>query len=232
MENVILKKKEGKIIAIKLTPSVTQRINNDCELHLCWENCKNAEPNMCKKVADKRKKYLDQYPFVTNGYQVIGEDGKVKQFKVTECANYEKVEKKPLTAEDKKRIRKAKDGLITQYFNSETTDQAYVTQYMQMINGNLKGAENKTLSDKALIDKILKQRDAEMLLEEVIEYQKSKLEEKYVKGKSIEERKAFIKKLEDKLEEVRSERRLKERAHDSNIDYLMQKGITENKIRK
>ena len=56
--------------------------------HLCWENCKNASPNQCPKIKDELKKRIDEYPFITDGYQKYNEHGELTDFCVLNCENY------------------------------------------------------------------------------------------------------------------------------------------------
>ena len=63
--------------------------------HKCWTPCVKAEPTECQKVKDfwEEKKTIDQYPFVTEGFQLF-KDGKLDKFIVLDCKNHVKSNKK------------------------------------------------------------------------------------------------------------------------------------------
>lgn len=73
---------------------------------LCWENCANARTNKCPKVADRQKKPITEYPFVTDGYQVI-RNGKLQSFCVTGCKHYELQTRKPMSYDQVMRLKKS-----------------------------------------------------------------------------------------------------------------------------
>ncbi len=56
--------------------------------HLCFA-CLNGYPSKCEKVADYRKKNLDDYSFIEEGYQTFNND-ELKEFKVTKCKHFTK----------------------------------------------------------------------------------------------------------------------------------------------
>ena len=106
--------------------------------HLCG-NCKNACASRCGKVADIfvtsqtegndlnnfcAKQPLQNYPFITKGYQKTNKQGNVIEFGVYECKNYELIEDKPLSIEERKAIRKAKEYLILSYAKADTLEDA------------------------------------------------------------------------------------------------------------
>ena len=65
------------------------------EDHMCWIPCINADPVGCQKVRDSwdHKKTIDQYPFITEGYQIY-KDGELDKFYVIDCKNHIKSKKK------------------------------------------------------------------------------------------------------------------------------------------
>lgn len=57
--------------------------------HLCWQNCRKASIASCPKVADRRKKPINKYEFIKDGYQVIDENMHLNKFIVTNCVYYD-----------------------------------------------------------------------------------------------------------------------------------------------
>lgn len=56
--------------------------------HLCWHSCVNSYPLQCRKVFDGVKRNIDEYDFITDGYQIFDKNGEVEHFVVTGCTNY------------------------------------------------------------------------------------------------------------------------------------------------
>lgn len=162
MENVILKKKDGQVVVMNLTPTTSMKLKDDSIVHLCWGGkdcknfCKHAGPTECKKIGDAVKKKIDEYDFITDGIQTLDDKGKVDTFLVTGCSNYERVgEKRKLTPEEKAHFRSLRNSIKTLYFEAGSVDEAHIRQYMDMIHGLLKNAEDKTISKEVIIDKIM-----------------------------------------------------------------------------
>ena len=226
MENIVLKKKEGKIEVMNMSPSITNEMNSETTIHLCWGNCseafcKNADINKCPKVKDRRKKTLDKYEFITDGIQTLDDAGKVEHFIVTGCNKYEPVGEKKLTKEQAISAKEAKAGLMTYYFDAETLEEAQVSQYMQMIRGTLVNVEGKTLPAKTMVNKILQRSDAEALLKEVVEYL----------GRNPKANEEALRYASKKLRELREARHEKEREHEMTIKVLTKKAKEEGKIK-
>lgn len=181
MENIVLKKKDGKVEVMNLTPSISKKLNNG-EVHLCWGSChetfcKHACSSECSKVADKRKRTLEQYPFITDGFQIMDEDGRVEQFVVTGCSKYEPAGEKELTREEKQRINSAKRGLKTLYFEAADVDEASIKQYMEVVRGTITNINSNMLilPEKSIIDRVVRHKDAEQLLKEILIYKVKQL---------------------------------------------------------
>ena len=64
--------------------------------HLCWNDCANAFSTKCPKITDRYKKTIENYGFITDGYQIYNEEGELTCFCVTGCNNYKKEKRKPL----------------------------------------------------------------------------------------------------------------------------------------
>ena len=90
--------------------------------HLCWENCVNASPDLCPKVTDIVKKRIDEYDFITHGFQIFDEKGRMDKFIVTECENYKKTY---ITEKiDAARTRKLKESLMLTYYDTDNIREA------------------------------------------------------------------------------------------------------------
>lgn len=198
MENIKLQKTNGtitvsKIISKKLKeePAVSMEVTRFPKgekqnvTHMCWGNrdgsgvCKHACALECQKVGDERKKSIDKYDFITDGYQTIKANGKLDKFIVTGCKNYEASPEKKLTAEDKARINAAKRAIRTLYFGTNSNDEALIKQYMQQVRGTITKAGKKKLPEDAIIAKIEVRDDAEQLFEEMFIYKVKELVSSY-----------------------------------------------------
>lgn len=234
----ILIKKEGRVVLKHIEPSLVAEVNDKCKLHLCAENCAKFGVFTCPKIGDRKKQTIDKYEFITDGHQVYRADKRLEEFKVTGCTSYEKAEPKKLTTEEKRHIAKTKRDIMSAYFETGTVDEAQVEQYMQMIHGVLIDAEEKVVPDKVLLNKILKQPNAEALLEEVVAYKKSEIAKKISQNvRSKQEMREFAKQathlqeFENALSKLRSVRQAKEHARELELQSLREKGIKENKIK-
>ena len=133
MKNVILKKENGVVTTMEATKEQLSDIRkigkkDDPRIHLCWENCANAIAGACEKVTEREKKNIADYDFITDGYQIIDEKGEIDAFLVTKCNNYVKVEQNKKTKEEIERLKKLKESLRTEYFDTETVEEAYLLQ--------------------------------------------------------------------------------------------------------
>jgi len=63
----------------------------ESRIHQCWNECKNGYPSKCGKVFDLPKELIEEYPFIQQGFQVIGDEG-IERFVVVNCAHYEYLE--------------------------------------------------------------------------------------------------------------------------------------------
>lgn len=60
----------------------------ETRIHKCWDECKNAYPSKCEKVLDLPKDFIEDYPFIRQGFQVLG-DEEIERFIVVNCEHYE-----------------------------------------------------------------------------------------------------------------------------------------------
>ena len=87
MENKIVSKKNGNIDIIARTSKLESHIRNIKQL--CWD-CINSYPSICDKVYDIKKQNIEDYGFITDGYQIYNKDGELIYFAVERCDNFEK----------------------------------------------------------------------------------------------------------------------------------------------
>lgn len=222
MEKIVLVKKDGKLEVMNMNDSIQDALDG---VHLCWGDCpnnfcKNADINNCPKVNDRKKKTMDKYDFITEGVQVLDDKGDIDQFVVKSCEKYEPVGEKKITKEQRKSAREAKAGIMTYYFDAETLEEAQIKQYMQMIRGELRNVEGKTLDHATMITKILERDNAEELLKEVRNY----LAGKRSVGNEV------INYLNREIAKLETTRKEKENSYSMNIAYLKKKGKDEGKI--
>jgi hypothetical protein len=145
MSNIIIKKKDGLIIIDEATKENICSLGN-CS-HLCVD-CANGCPNKCVKVEDYEKKTIDKYDFVTDGYQIVDDDGQVEKFIITRCENFIKdIQYKP-TKEQLDNYRKLRDKMKTAYFEADSIDEANIIQYQMVQRKQLFDVRGSMLSDK------------------------------------------------------------------------------------
>ena len=129
MGNTILKKENGVVSTLEATPELEELICSGC--HLCWDkNCANARANLCSKVFDEHKKHIKLYDYITDGAQILDEEGNVQNFIVSKCNNY-KLSRYEETTQIKntREIKTLRDNLKKAYFGAETIDEADILQY-------------------------------------------------------------------------------------------------------
>ena len=121
MKGIRLDKNDYKLT---LTETVIEpETKSKFEQHLCWENCKNAEPFKCGKVFDLPKKSIDAYPFIREGYQVFDENDKLTKFIVKRCNNYEREPEKMSNRQRTKKLRILSEQLALLYYGVDSLDE-------------------------------------------------------------------------------------------------------------
>lgn len=154
MNNVILKKENGVVSVIEYDPTLFEEESKKKAVHLCWEHCTNACVGQCQKITDYRKKTIDKYDFISDGMQIMDDDGKIDRFLVTGCNNYKKAEQKVQTAEQKRRLKNLRDGLKMAYFDALTLQEANQVQTDLIARGEIVDVRGKlTVEQKKLLEK-------------------------------------------------------------------------------
>ena len=111
MANEIITKENGEI---KLSSNVLDFMRHSNKETRCWD-CANGYPNNCPKIADLEKKPIDQYEFITKGYQVI-KDGELAKFAVFECKNFHKATDNVMSTSERKKLM---DGIVAEFYNTD-----------------------------------------------------------------------------------------------------------------
>lgn len=146
MKDVILEKKGGIVKNLEFDPNIISKYTNaraddinpkkSCNIHLCI-SCQNCYIGKCIKVADRFKKPIDQYDFITEGIQHIRGNGLSEEFVIIGCNNYKRDEEKKLTPEEKRRAKKIRTALRLDYFNSNSMQEALLTQGRLLESGEI-----------------------------------------------------------------------------------------------
>ncbi len=134
-------KLEIKFIDTEILKEMTKK-----ECHLC-ANCENCRADKCQKVHDAENQYISKYDFINDGYQVYNGTGKISDFIVRECGNYEKEQerKKPQTKEELLNQNRLKASLKINYFNAESLEEANRIQNDMLYRGSLVEYDPNTL---------------------------------------------------------------------------------------
>lgn len=120
---VILKKENGVVTRVSSADEVRITDVPIRKVHLCWQ-CGCASPLGCEKVADIIKGSIDKYPFISNGYQVFDEDGRLDEMVVTGCDNFVPERSVYLSKFERAKIQQAKDNLSMLYFGVNSVEEA------------------------------------------------------------------------------------------------------------
>ena len=105
--------------------------------HLCWD-CLNGSPSKCKKIYDVRKKNINDYDFIINGYQIVDNNNGLDSFIVSECKNFVLEEKKELTIQRKAELKQIRRELIMAYFGANDMEEAAEIRDDMIKTGNLR----------------------------------------------------------------------------------------------
>ena len=140
-----------KLLSSKIFANLLDEFYDKIQHHLCWEDCDNASPLKCEKIANARKKKINQYDFIISGYQIFDEKGNLETFVVSDCKNYKKMLKKELTREDLEKVRKTKEDIRMNYFDSETMEEALLKQQYLLKSGQIMNPRGKKPNEYAII---------------------------------------------------------------------------------
>ena len=127
MEKTILRKENGEVRIIESTPEVEKNlieIKNPCF------GCRNGYVTKCPKMADEIKKPIGEYEYITDGYQVLDENGNTESLVIAKCSNFENdvVKPKAKTKEEIEKLKRKKESLLILYYGGENVQEALQTQ--------------------------------------------------------------------------------------------------------
>ena len=112
MATEIIIKENGEI---KLSSNVLDFMRHSDKDTLCW-NCAKGYPSKCPKIADIEKQPIEEYPFITNGYQVY-KDGKTAKFAVFECTDFKSAKSgQPMSTSERFRLM---DNIAMGYYGTD-----------------------------------------------------------------------------------------------------------------
>ena len=155
LKNVVFKENGRIIRVLPLTDELSDELSEN-SAHLCWD-CSNAYANKCRKVSNADKKPIDEYDFITDGYQVVSKNGKVDSFIVTACKNFEKDAERKYTQEDRKKFTELRKGIKALYFEAETIEEADEIEARMLENKQLvKYSEKKEAKNDLVIEEKVK----------------------------------------------------------------------------
>ena len=127
MEKTIFKKENGQVRIIATSPEVEKdlvEIKNPCF------ECKKGYTNKCLKMADEIKRPIGEYEFITDGYQVLDENGVSDSLVISKCANFEiePVRRRATTKAEIAELKRAKESLLIYYYGGADVKEALQTQ--------------------------------------------------------------------------------------------------------
>lgn len=123
-------------LAIKIFADIIDVLFVQKNVHLCWENCKNATVTNCPRIRDGFRAQIANYPFITDGFQIKKND-KTKKFVITQCSKYEFAPNPTFNAEKIAELRNLQTQMMTNYFDTETLAEAVQLQENLMTRGQL-----------------------------------------------------------------------------------------------
>ena len=132
----IIKKENGEVRIIDADKELVRSIKVGY-VNPCF-TCKNGNTIDCPKVADENK-HIENYDFITDGYQINSIDGQLENLVVNKCSNYvlQEEKPKPTTKEEIVKLKKLKESLKILYFNAVDIEEANRTQNDLMMRGLL-----------------------------------------------------------------------------------------------
>lgn len=126
-------------LAASVLEQILETIFSEDRNHLCWQDCENAQANLCPKIADINPKRIDQYSIITDGYQSFDSKGNMLSFCVSGCKLYRRQKRKEFTREQRQRLIEAKASLKMFYYDSCTLEEADQIEQREMVKRLLSG---------------------------------------------------------------------------------------------
>lgn len=137
MKSIVIKKENGESMIINANEEMIHSIKVGYT-NPCIE-CKKGNPIDCPKIAARANKHIENYDFITDGYQINNSDGELENLVVYKCSNFEKQEAKPRpqTKEELQRLKQLKESLKILYFSAYDIEEADRKQAYLMKRGIL-----------------------------------------------------------------------------------------------
>lgn len=116
--------------------TIVELYKNSKDNHKC-NNCSNACPSKCQKIADYNKQALEYYKFMPDAlllfsYKKDAETGEkylnLHKFVIPQCLNFEKIDNKKISGLSLEELRKARESLFSSYTgggNESENDRTY-----------------------------------------------------------------------------------------------------------
>ena len=133
MKKIILEKENGIVTKKTYINEIEKKSKKQNNKHLCWESCEKAYASLdefgnpiCHKVYDRRKKKIDKYDFITDGYQIITEYGEVTSFLVYGCKKHQSAPcPKKLSLKETERLKNLKEEFRMAYYGVGSLEESY-----------------------------------------------------------------------------------------------------------
>lgn len=148
MKNMVLIKNNGILTMDPDKNAAVEELKTKNIQHLCSKDCACAYASKCQKFADIANKDINKYDFITDGYQVIDENGETEQFVVEKCDNYKYQEPRKYSKQEKEEIKKLRESLMSFYFDAEDVNEAKIIQYDLHKRGYIKEASGSVVTDR------------------------------------------------------------------------------------
>ena len=139
----VLKKIQGDCVLVRELVPIETAIVPDEVRHLC-NSCNNACPNNCDKVLDLPKQTIDNYSFISEGYQILNDDGSVDRFIVIGCKNYELNPVREINDSQ----RKARNNVKMIYFGANSIEEANLIQRELFDLGLIKNVQGRLITER------------------------------------------------------------------------------------
>lgn len=116
--------------------TIVELYKNSKDNHKC-NNCSNACPSKCQKIADFDKQALEYYKFMPDAlllfnYEKDAETGEkylnLHKFAIPQCLNFEKIDNKKKSGLSLEELKKARESLFSSYTgggNESENDRTY-----------------------------------------------------------------------------------------------------------
>lgn len=133
MEKTVYMKNNGEVNEVNVTEQELKEMKFGC-FSPC-STCDNGYASKCPKMADRQFKPIEMYDFISDGFEVLDDDGLIDELYITKCNNYvkDRPRKVARTKEEIDELRRLKESIKMLYFDAMDIDEANQTE-MDLIN--------------------------------------------------------------------------------------------------